>query len=75
MAVLFGADDILSRRTGAGEKEPVILAGVWKTTGRDFASEDDFLHSLDELRELALACGMKPLATVTQQLPGIDKAL
>ncbi|MBP3876547.1 MAG: GTPase HflX [Lachnospiraceae bacterium] len=75
MAVLFGADDILSRRTGAGEKEPVILAGVWKTTGRDFASEDDFLHSLDELRELALACGMEPLATVTQQLPGIDKAL
>ena len=75
MAVLFGADDILSRRTGAGEKEPVILAGVWKTTGRVFASEDDFLHSLDELRELALACGMEPLATVTQQLPGIDKAL
>ena len=75
MAAMFGADEIWSRRQETGEKEPVILVGVWKTTGGKFSSENDFLHSLDELTELAEACGMEPCETVTQQLPRVDNAL
>ena len=75
MAVMFGADDILSRRTGTDEPQPVILAGVWKTSEREYASEEDFRHSMEELSELARACHMDPLRTVTQQLPRVDQAL
>ena len=75
MAVMFGADDILSKRTGTDEPQPVILAGVWKTSEREYTSEEDFEHSMDELSELAKACHMEPVCIVTQQLPRVDQAL
>ena len=75
MAAFFGADEIWGNRSETSDREPVILAGVWKTTGGDFMSEADFLHSLDELKELAKACYMEPLDVVTQQLPRVDNAL
>ena len=75
MAAFFGADEIWSRRSETGEYEPVLLVGVWKTTGKEFISENEFLHSLDELAELAKACYMEPLETITQQLPKVDNAL
>ena len=74
MPAFFGADEIWGSRAAAGEPERVILAGVWRTAEDDFASEEDFLHSLAELKELAKACHMEPLYTVTQQLPHADKA-
>ena len=72
MAVLFGADDILSTRTREDEKVTVILAGVWNTAERTFASAEEFEHSMEELAELAKACGMEPVCTVTQKLPQAD---
>ena len=69
MAAFFGADEIWTRDTGSGKSERVILAGVWVTIGDEFLSEEDFEHSLDELGELAKACGMEPVGTVTQKLP------
>ncbi len=75
MAAFFGADEIWSRNTGTFGGETVILAGVWITAGEDYLSADDFSHSLDELAELAAACGMKVAGTVTQRLPAPDQAL
>ena len=75
MAAFFGADEIWNRRTENEGKEPVVLAGVWKTTGKEYTSESDFLHSMEELAELAKACNMDPLESVTQQLPRVDNAL
>ena len=75
MAALFGSEEIWGRRPDTEGNEPVILVGVWKTTGNEYSSEEDFLHSLAELEELAKACRMDPLETITQQLPGVDKAL
>ncbi len=75
MAAFFGAEEIWGARTGAEEMEPVILAGVWITTGKEFVSESDFTHSMEELAELARACYMEPAETVTQQLPRPDNAL
>ena len=75
MAAFFGADDILSTRRGTDSPEPVILAGVWKTTVSEYMSETDFQHSMQELEELAKACHMDPLCVVTQQLPRVDQAL
>ena len=75
MAALFGADDLLSSRSDHGERQPVILAGVWNTSSKSFSSEEEFLHSMEELEELAKACGLDPVCTVTQKLPQTDKAL
>lgn len=75
MAAFFGADEIWNLKPSTDEGEPVILAGVYNTDGEEYASEADFLHSLDELSELAKACNMTPVHTLTQQLPQIDKAL
>ncbi|MDO4479115.1 MAG: GTPase HflX [Lachnospiraceae bacterium] len=75
MAAFFGADDIWSRREEGGEKERVLAVGVWETSGDGYASEEDFLHSLDELTELAEACMMHPVGIVTQQLPKVNAAL
>ena len=46
----------------------VILAGVWETAGREYAGQEDFDHSMDELEELTKACYMQPVGRVTQQL-------
>lgn len=46
--------------------EPVILAGVYQTSGDE--SYEDFEHSMDELAELAKACYMNPKSMVTQTL-------
>ena len=75
MRALFGEDDILSTRLQNDEKEPVLLVGVWTYAGQDYESEDAFLHSMDELAELAKACAMEPVMTVTQKLPKADQAL
>ena len=75
MAAFFGEDDILSSRSKTDAAQPVILAGVWKLTEREYLSETDFRHSMEELAELAKACHMEPLCTVTQQLPRADMAL
>ena len=75
MADFFGAEDILSTRTETDAPQPVILTGVWKTTDREYLSETDFFHSMEELAELARACHMEPLCYLTQQLPRVDQAL
>ena len=75
MAVMFGADDILSARQETDVWEEVILVGVWRTGEGDFASDEEFTRSLEELGELAKACRMEPVHTVTQKLPQADKAL
>ena len=75
MRTLFGEDDILSTRLKNDEKEPVLLVGVWTSTGQEYESEDAFTHSMDELAELAKACSMDPVMTVTQKLPKADQAL
>ena len=75
MAAFFGADEIWSRHDD-DTKEPVVLAGVRETSGADAGlSEEDFLHSLDELSELAKACMMDPRAVVTQQMPRVSAGL
>jgi len=75
MAAMFGENDILSARQGQDEREEVILAGVWRTAENEFASEEDFSRSLEELEELAKACRMEPVHTVTQKMPQADRAL
>ena len=49
--------------------ERALLVGVWETSANAYSSEEDFDHSLDELHELAVACLMKPVGRVTQQMP------
>ena len=75
MAAFFGAEEIWSGRREGSERERVILAGVWRTTGREFLSEADFRHSLEELEELAKACYMEAVHVAVQQLPRVDNAL
>ncbi|MBE5997679.1 MAG: GTPase HflX [Lachnospiraceae bacterium] len=75
MAAFFGADEIWNGNKEEQSGEKVILAGVYLTSGEDYLSEDDFEHSLDELGELAKACGMEVKGTVTQRLPAPDQAL
>ena len=75
MPAFFGAEEIWGSCGAADEKERVILVGVWELSEKEFLSEEDFLHSLRELEELAQACEMDPLVIVTQQLPSVDKAL
>ena len=75
MAAFFGADEIWSRHDDDA-REPVVLAGVMETSGADAGlTEADFLHSLDELKELAKACMMEPVEVVTQQLPRVNAGL
>ena len=74
MAAFFGADEIWSRHDDSGY-EPVLLAGVYETSGDGYASEEEFAHSLDELAELAKACMMEPLGIATQQLARINPGL
>ena len=38
MRALFGEDDILSTRLKNDEKEPVLLVGVWTSTGQKSAA-------------------------------------
>ena len=75
MPAFFGAEEIWNSRSTTDNPEQVILVGVWRTSEEDFLSEKDFLHSLEELKELAKACGMEPVFTATQQLPHADNAL
>lgn len=53
--------------------EPVILAGVFQTSGDE--TFEDFEHSMDELSELARACYMEPKSMVTQTLDHPSAAL
>ena len=64
MAAFFGANEIWKSYEGDG-REPVVLAGVRETDVKVPVSEEEFTHSLEELAELAKACGMDPLDTVT----------
>ncbi|MBO6164668.1 MAG: GTPase HflX [Lachnospiraceae bacterium] len=75
MPAFFGADEIWGGRKASDEAEKVILVGVWALSEREYLSEEDFLHSLDELEDLSKACGMDPIFRMTQQLPSVDKAL
>ena len=59
--------------TYSEEKEKVILAGVWESAGG--GSYDDFLHSMDELAELATACGKECAESFTQILDRCTTAL
>ena len=75
MPAFFGADEIWGGRKASDEAEKVILVGVWALSEREYLSEEDFLHSLDELEDLSKACGMDPIFRMTQQLPSVDNAL
>ncbi len=44
-------------------------------SAREPVSEEDFQHSLSELAELARACEMEPLDTLTQSLSHINNGL
>ena len=74
MAAFFGANEIWKSYDGEG-REPVVLAGVRETDVKVPVSEEEFAHSLEELAELAKACGMEPLDTVTQTLSHINTGL
>ncbi len=55
------------------EREKVILAGVWESAAGE--SYDDFLHSMDELAELARACDKDPAESFIQILDRCTAAL
>ena len=74
MADFFGANDIWKTYDG-DDREPVILAGVRETDVEKPVSEEEFRHSLEELAELAKACEMNPVDTVTQPLSHINTGL
>ena len=74
MAAFFGANDIWKTYEGDG-REPVILVGVRETDVEKPVSEEEFRHSLEELVELARACEMNPVDTVTQPLSHINTGL
>ena len=75
MAAFFGAEEIWNGHAAGDDTEPVILAGVYQSNGGEYESEREFRHSLKELSELAKACHMDPVHTLTQQLSQIDRAL
>ena len=52
----------------------MLLAGVWETGTREYMSQEDFDHSMDELEELTKACYLQPVGRVTQQLDRIVSA-
>jgi len=74
MAAFFGADEIWDRHDRDG-REAVVLVGVRETNTEIPVSEEEFMHSLSELAELAKACGMEPVDTVTQSLAHISAGL
>ena len=74
MAAFFGANDIWKTYEG-DDREPVILVGVRETDVEKPVSEEEFHHSLKELAELAKACEMNPVDTVTQSLVHINTGL
>ena len=74
MAVFFGANEIWKTHEG-DSREPVILAGVRELDAKEPVSEEAFRHSLKELAELAKACEMEPVDTVTQSLSHINTDL
>ena len=74
MAAFFGADEIWDRHDRDG-REAVVLVGVRETNTEIPVSEEEFMHSLAELAELAKACGMEPVDTVTQSLAHISAGL
>ena len=74
MADFFGANDIWKTYDG-DDREPVILVGVRETDVEKPVSEEEFRHSLEELAELARACEMNPVDTVTQPLSHINTGL
>ena len=74
MAAFFGADEIWDRHDRDG-REAVVLVGVRETNTEVPVSEEEFTHSLSELAELAKACGMEPVDTVTQSLAHISAGL
>ena len=74
MAAFFGANDIWKTYEG-DDREPVILVGVRETDVEKPVSEEEFRHSLKELAELAKACEMNPVDTVTQSLAHINTGL
>ena len=74
MAAFFGANEIWKSYEGDG-REPVILVGVRETDVEKPVSEEEFRHSLEELAELAKACEMNPVDTITQSLSHINTGL
>lgn len=74
MAAFFGADEIWERHDRDG-REAVVLVGVRETNADEPVSEEEFMHSLSELAELAKASGMEPVDTVTQSLARISAGL
>lgn len=56
------------------QNKRVLLAGVWETGTREYMSQEDFDHSMDELEELTKACYLQPVGRVTQQLDRIVSA-
>ena len=74
MAAFFGADEIWKTYEG-DDREPVILVGVRETDVEKPVSEEEFRHSLSELAELAKACEMNPVDTVTQSLAHVNTGL
>ena len=74
MAAFFGANDIWNTRDGDG-REPVILVGVRELDAKEPVSEEEFRHSLKELAELAKACEMNPVDTISQSLSHINTGL
>ena len=57
-------------------EEPVrvLAVGVYETDNEDAGSEEDFIHSMDELDELIRSCNMFPAGRVTQNLAHINPA-
>ncbi len=74
MAAFFGANEIWNTYEG-DDREPVILVGVRETDGEKPVSEEEFRHSLEELAELAKACEMNPVDTITQSLSHVNTGL
>ena len=75
MSTFFGAEELWIKRSSDDEMEPVLLVGVYETSGESYSSEEDFLHSMEELGELAKACMMEPMGEITQQLPQVNVSL
>ena len=74
MAAFFGENELWKKYEGDG-REPVILVGVRELSAKEPVWEEEFQHSLSELAELARACEMEPLDTLTQSLSHINNGL
>ena len=61
--------DIFSEEQQNRELERVLLVGV------DTGEEQNFDNSMEELKQLAKACFMEPVGTVTQRMEFVHKAL